>query len=203
MTNQRGKVYAPDAYAQGKMLDHSGWAGRLPRRITPSDVDMVIDNAGSIIYGELSSRTDVWTQIEYGQRLMYWDIIRGTSNIAVLLKHSVPKTEMVRTDCDIKTFSIMFDTGLRQPGYRQLAASILWPDFVDKWFCHGAVIVLRHLRAEPHTTESLFFDIKRQPDALDEEELDRVLDREEVEESYEDEDSYFDGLFSDDYDKLY
>jgi hypothetical protein len=31
---KRGSTYSEEAYARGKMLDHSGWDGLLPRNIT-------------------------------------------------------------------------------------------------------------------------------------------------------------------------
>jgi len=54
---QRGEIIAEQAYAQGKMLDHSGWTGFLPRNITPSDIDMVIANGQSMMLIEWSSRS--------------------------------------------------------------------------------------------------------------------------------------------------
>ena len=105
---QRGDIFSTPAYAQGKMLDHSGW--KLPRNITPSDVDMVIDNDGSIIYGELSSWCSHWAGIKEGQRRLYQNAIRDGKHCAVLCRHSVKPEERRQIDTcyDIESFEAMF-----------------------------------------------------------------------------------------------
>lgn len=113
-SHQRGAVYKEDAYAQGKMLDHSSWSHGpfpLPRGITPSDIDMVCDNAGRILLVEISSSKRDWRELDRGQRLAYINAISGTRHIAVLCSHNVPKTRMINTRLDIETFQAIFFVG--------------------------------------------------------------------------------------------
>jgi hypothetical protein len=132
MTGQRGWIFAEDAYAQGKMLNHGGWNGVLPRRITPSDVDMVFDNAGKIIFIELSSSCSCWQEITPGQRLLYENAIKGGAHCACLCKHSVPVSMQIDTRYDIDSFQIMvWDYGLV---YSKIQPGAYWQQFVSNWF---------------------------------------------------------------------
>ena len=139
---QRGDIFSTPAYAQGKMLDHSGW--KLPRNITPSDVDMVIDNDGSIIYGELSSWCSHWAGIKEGQRRLYQNAIRDGKHCAVLCRHSVKPEERRQIDTcyDIESFEAMFwDFGPVCSGV--LDGNDGWQWFVRKWIEPGGPIWLR------------------------------------------------------------
>lgn len=71
MSEERGAIYNEQAYAQGKMIDHSKWQTgekRLPRNITPSDIDMIFDNRGHQLAIELTRGEKKWTEIQAGQR---------------------------------------------------------------------------------------------------------------------------------------
>lgn len=136
MNMERGAIYAPQAYAQGKMLDNSGW--KLPRRITPSDVDFVLDNNGFLLVGEFSSRHTEWHQLDFGQQLMYQNLVKAGQGriVAALCKHNVPTMSQIRTDVDVKSFQVM-----SMEGQKLAIASVLpgdkWLHFVTKvWFNH-------------------------------------------------------------------
>lgn len=134
----RGAIYCEEAYAQGKMLDNSEWRNILPRNITPSDIDIVFDNAGSFIYGELSSQSRHWNEIATGQRLMYWNAIRGTQHLAILCKHSVPRMRQIDTVRDIEDCCVMYDAGQGVPVFRAFSTNEDWRKIVGGWHKHGA-----------------------------------------------------------------
>lgn len=114
----KGSILVEEAYAAGKMLDHSGWHGVLPRNGTPSDVDMTIstsqidmavDNNGVILIVELSTRTDKWHELNTGQRLLYENMVwAGQGNIKAALCHIIPAPEkQIDTVNDVVSFSVM------------------------------------------------------------------------------------------------
>jgi len=135
----RGAIHSLDAYVQGKMLDSSSWNGRLPRRITPSDIDHVFDNSGRMIFVEFSRdlRKQVWADCERGQRMVYEELVtQGNGNhIATLCFHDVPVTQQVDTRTDIRTFHVMyFNCHLRDVRYSDLLSGDLWEWLVLRWF---------------------------------------------------------------------
>lgn len=106
---KRGDIYNYDLYLQSKTLDHSEW--RLPRCITPSDIDMVFDNAGKILFCDLKNHHCTWDDLSVGQRKLYEAIVRngaGTQFVA-LLHHSAPATQkFIRTVSDIEEFQLIY-----------------------------------------------------------------------------------------------
>ena len=129
--SERGAVYCEQAYAQGKMLDNSEWNG-LPRKITPSDLDLCFDNNGWLLLCELSSESTEWQMLQRGQRMLYESFVRRGQMAAALLKHSVPQSRQIRTCSDIEHFQVMFfreriTCGPVWPGH-------LWGRFVQKWY---------------------------------------------------------------------
>lgn len=166
MSETPGKVYCELAYAQGKMLDNSGWAAVLPRGITPSDIDFVFDNNGSIIYGELSSSCILWEELATGQRRLYWSLIRGTRHIAVLCRHVVAQDTQIDTRSDVIGFSVMYDCDGKMATQTYRGNSV-WQNMVKRWFVNPNKVreklpppapeddevdwdnVLRHEREEP------------------------------------------------------
>jgi hypothetical protein len=105
----RGQILYKDAYIRGKMLDHSSWSKILPRNITPSDIDAVIDNNGKILLIELSSKTSRWEELAYGQRLLYQNMVKaGNGKIfAALAHHNAPGDRAIDTAKDIVAFTVM------------------------------------------------------------------------------------------------
>lgn len=123
------------------MLDHSDWLQGLwtmPRLITPSDVDMAMDNDGKILFCELSSSQSEWVKMGKGQRLLYRNFIFNSANLAVLCKHSVPTTRKINTRKDFDSFQVMmyssgniYPTGFQvTPVFKKEA----WEPFVKSWF---------------------------------------------------------------------
>lgn len=122
----RGEIRNLPAYLHSKVLDHSDWQRgeiRLPRRITPSDVDTlfdrtgvleqptVFDGNGALIFAEWSRLATGWTQLPYGQRLLYENCIRDRTlpACAVLGGHNVDwqNGRQINTRTDITSFQVM------------------------------------------------------------------------------------------------
>lgn len=155
----RGAIYAEQAYALGKMLDHSCWqesekscwqknAPRLPRLITPSDLDtvfcrllhdpfavpLILDNAGRMIFAELSSWSQDWRLLSDGQFKLYRGLLDGP-HCAVLCCHNVAPEDhkKICTRHDIISFQPMvWDHGAVIG--RSLPTNALWQQFVFNWF---------------------------------------------------------------------
>ena len=138
----RGAIYNQQAYAQGKMLDHSQW--NLPRLITPSDIDVVFANGTSMLLCEFSSQHSGWADIQYGQRKLYADCVSasGGDMVAVLVRHSVPSSRVIcsATDCD--TFQLMYQhKNSDELGISEIFVSGTlnrWKLFVEGWFVSRA-----------------------------------------------------------------
>ena len=111
MSEDRGAIRSEEAYALGKMLDHSDWqrGEKIARLITPSDVDACFDNNGNVIFCEFSSQHDDWSRISLGQRLLYQNCINGTDHLAVLCRHSVKASDgrRINSRTDIQSFQVM------------------------------------------------------------------------------------------------
>lgn len=132
---QRGLIFAEQAYAQSKMLDHSGWQNKerpLPRKITASDIDFVFDNLGFVLYGELHRGRTEWKNLKFGQRLMYENLIKNTPNCAVLCIHESPHDRAIRTREDVIAFQPMFyDFGIVVCATCE--GNEAWQKFVEEW----------------------------------------------------------------------
>jgi hypothetical protein len=133
---RRGAIFAEEAYAQGKMLENSSWNSVLPRGITPSDTDMVFDNLGAIIHGELSSAVKEWTALARGQRWTYQSKIKHNAcHCAVLAHHNVKPEYGCKIDTlrDILTFQVMvfFWCDFR---VSRIIEGAHWQKFVTSWF---------------------------------------------------------------------
>ena len=143
----RGSIIWEEAYALGKMLEHSSWqkGEPLPRRVTASDIDVtfipisggfVFDNKGKIIYAELTRAFANWNNVSRGQRWLYESCIRDGLHCAVICKHSVtPESQRaIDTRHDIEAFQVMlYDSGefvLTQP----YAGNENWQRLVQQWF---------------------------------------------------------------------
>lgn len=156
MLEPRGAIFSERAYALGKMLDHSAWLRddpKLPRLITPSDLDIAFDNAGSIIFVELSSSLSEWRLLQRGQRMLYQSAIENTAHLAALCVHDVDVAEQ-RPICsrnDITRFQLMlWDYGFVYS--KQFRGNKAWQETVRKWF-ENPLLVRRKLLALYGQTE--------------------------------------------------
>jgi len=151
MDELRGAIMHEQAYAQGKMLNHTGWRDILPRMITPSDCDMqFFDNNGRILLAEFSSRNTGWFELSKGQRMGYEALVKLGAGprvrcIACLCKHSVPKENQINTLTDVKTFSVMIPAKCSAGvvcTFNPYPASI-WNQFVSMWFSDPDELIRR------------------------------------------------------------
>lgn len=137
-----GAIYCEQAYAQGKMLDSSGWSGFLPRTITPSDIDHVFDNAGRMVFTEFSSKTSDWGKLPVGQRLLYENLLKssGGRHVAALCQHNTPKDKQIDTRKGVIAFSLMRcrDGSVH---WTEPFGGDRWDKFVKSWFVQTATTV--------------------------------------------------------------
>jgi hypothetical protein len=130
-----GMILNEQAYARGKMLDHSGMVGQLARGSMPSDIDFILDNNGSMIFAELSRWMTEWTQTSKGQRWLYESLIKTGIHCAVLCKHSVEleTRRKIYTWTDIESFQIMiWHHGMVITEVIQ--GQEKWQSFIKYWF---------------------------------------------------------------------
>ena len=147
MSSSGGHILVEQAYAQGKMLDHSSWQGILPRSITPSDGDAILDNNGLIMFWELSSHHAEWKSLDKGQRRLYENMVRGSNGlaIAVLLCHDTPQHSAIDTRAGIESFQVLFSQQslVQKPTWRYetilrhskvIKGSEYWQRFILGWY---------------------------------------------------------------------
>lgn len=135
-----GAILSEEAYALGKMLDHAAWQRGdrvLPRGITGSDVDFILDNAGYELLGELSRTCVQWNETSFGQRGVYEGLIRwGAPHVAVFCRHNVAPEDRraISPKLDVLSFQPMLcDHGGIAVG-RVYKGNALWQCFVESWF---------------------------------------------------------------------
>lgn len=135
-----GEIYSAEAYAQGKMLDHSSWQDHptLPRGITPSDIDVVFDNAGNVLFVELSSSTAKWADLAFGQRRVYEAVIWETKHCAIVCRHNVSLQDGRRIDSRqdiIACQPMLFDDGAIWV-CPVIEGNSKWQGLVRQWYEH-------------------------------------------------------------------
>lgn len=134
-----GAIVSEEAYALGKMLDHTAWRRGdrvLPRGITGSDIDFILDNAGYEIIGELSKVSNEWKEISNGQRRVYEGLVKwGAPHVAVLCRHDVNLNERraISPKLDVISFQPMLCNHGLVVG-RVYEGNALWQAFVASWF---------------------------------------------------------------------
>lgn len=105
----RGAIRHRERYSQG--YDHSEWGRILPRKITPSDVDVVFDNMLNArqMFCEFTSSFRLWSQKPRGQRLLYQQLLSTSNyqNASVLCYHEVEPSRNIRTAEDVISFHVM------------------------------------------------------------------------------------------------
>jgi hypothetical protein len=135
---RRGKVSCELAYAQGKMLDHSGWIGLLPRGSSPSDIDLIFDDRkhGRVLFVELSSTVHQWNLLQKAQREIHERLVAGGFGkiLSVVCKHSVPHDRQIDTHADIQRFQIMYFGALLGWATSPVMSGEWWPSFVAEFF---------------------------------------------------------------------
>jgi hypothetical protein len=129
MSQSGGAIICREAYAQGKMLDHSGW--HLARGVTPSDIDMVVESYGCFLWAELTRNACDWRALKTGQRVMYDSLAKIPGNhVVCLARHSVPAGErQVDTYQDIEAAVVRWACGTKS----LLLDTDQWRVLVTEW----------------------------------------------------------------------
>jgi hypothetical protein len=136
-----GAIRNLDRYRQ--LYDHSGWYGKLPNKITPSDIDVVFDNKnhGRILFCEFTSAEATWDKKPYGQRIAYMQLLRTTAqkHAAVLCLHHVPSDKQIDTVLDVDSFHVMRildkEKGVvLMPSSHEVYDGSKWLDFVKSFY---------------------------------------------------------------------
>lgn len=133
MSQSGGKILCADAYAQGKMLDHSGWS--LARGITPSDIDFFVESSGCFLWAEFSRDCFDLECLSRGQQLAYTRLARRPNADAVAVcRHSVPTSRQINTARDVETCTVYFASGTKSV----LLCNDQWQQLVPKWAANPA-----------------------------------------------------------------
>ena len=137
----RGAILVEQAYAQGKMLDHTSW--RLVRGISPSDIDFVIESGGNFGFVEFSKNFKSIEQLNHGQKLLYERLISRMrkSDFVGLAYHNVPEERSIDTCRDVISAEIYTQLGNFSVNQEQ------WEVFITTW-TESPVYGINHLRLE-------------------------------------------------------
>lgn len=128
MSQSGGAIICREAYAQGKMLDHSCW--HLARGVTPSDIDMVVESYGCFLFAELTKGGCDWNSLKTGQRILYDSLAKIPGNhVVCLARHSVPSGEHVNTYQDIEAAAVRWACGKKS----LLLEASQWRVLVTEW----------------------------------------------------------------------
>lgn len=136
MTAERGDIHCLPAYAQAKMLNHSGWPAFLDRNQSPMDFDFVFNDryAFKNLYCELDRNNDRWCLIDPNKSQPYKDAIRKGEHCAIVCCHNVPLEREIDTFRDITSFQVMvFDLCAFRVS-RVIEGVEPWQAFVRQWF---------------------------------------------------------------------
>ena len=141
-----GGIRCVEGYAQGKMLDHSWWSGKMRGRITPSDIDMVVESYGCFLWCEISRDCRTADEMPTGQKILLKNLakLNGTHAVAVLYHGLMSQSKQIDTANDIETATVYFDGG---------TASVTldpeeWRGFACGWTFHPANAVTKWLRSK-------------------------------------------------------
>ena len=137
---RRGVVKHRARFAQ--QIEHIGWDGVLPKKITPSDIDVVFDNMrlARVLFCEFSSVVSTWGGKKAGQRYLYQQLLRTNNykNGCALCRHDVPVERNVNSFNDVVSFHVMrvSSKGLVyfMPSETEPFPGTLWVDFVKSFY---------------------------------------------------------------------
>lgn len=133
MSQSGGAIMCVEAYAQGKMLDHSSW--NLARGITPSDIDFFVESSGCFLWAEFSRESVDIHSLSRGQELAYTRLARRPNADAVAVcRHSVPTSRQIDTVRDVEECTVYFAGGSKSV----LLCNDQWQQLVTKWAANPA-----------------------------------------------------------------
>lgn len=139
-----GGIRCPEAYAQGKMLDHSWWSGRMRGRITPSDIDAFVESYGCVLWWEITRDAETIDDLAAGQRIAMKALLgfKGIHAVAILRHGLMSISKPINTATDIAEATVYFDGGQR---FTVLGPEE-WRQFACQWTFDASRAVDRFLR---------------------------------------------------------
>lgn len=129
MSASNGRIMVEQAYAQGKMLDHSGL--NLHHGISPMDFDSVIERNGYFLVVEFTRKEPSWDNLDTGQYRAFREAVKKPGFLLILARHSVPQSQAIETHKDVDEFTAWWDGGARElrcPGAWFPSLCRLWSD---------------------------------------------------------------------------
>ena len=126
-----GKIHHRAGYEKAKMLDHSGWTEIMPRKITPSDIDFVVELDGRVLAGELKTDITEFKDMSHGQRRTYETLARKGITV-VLVKHGTPEGQDINTITDVVSFQVMASK-CGQLLSSKVFPGKYWKKFLERW----------------------------------------------------------------------
>lgn len=136
MSQSGGAIICRERYAQGKMLDHSGW--RLARGVTPSDIDFVVESYGCFLWAELTRNGCDWSSLKTGQRVLYDSLAKIPGNhVVCLARHSVPASRDIDTYEDIEAAAVRWSCGSKS----LILDASQWRILVTEWVARPHKVV--------------------------------------------------------------
>ena len=138
-------IISEEAYAASKMSYGGSWQEGdrvLPRSIKPSDVDMVFDNNGCVLYGELDRDFNSWVEMlqqaksGFATVKAYQSMVRkGDVHCAVLCLHAVKPEDkrVIDTRTDVIAFQAMVFHWQSFRVSRVISGNEHWQNFVFAW----------------------------------------------------------------------
>lgn len=136
MSQSGGAIICRERYAQGKMLDHSGW--RLARGVTPSDIDFVVESYGCFLWAELTRNGCDWSSLKTGQRVLYDSLAKIPGNhVVCLARHSVPASRDIDTYEDIDAAAVRWSCGSKS----LILDASQWRVLVTEWVARPHQVV--------------------------------------------------------------
>jgi hypothetical protein len=141
-----GEIRNIRRYLQSKLLDNSAWLDIVGRKITPSDIDLVVDNGGKVLFCELSRTCSEWQELERGQRWLYQSVLLDSikcPRCSILLRHNVDcdnnaatinELRKINTITDIVSFQAMIFVWGEFRVSRVVDGNEHWQAFVKAWF---------------------------------------------------------------------
>lgn len=141
MSISGGRILSQEAYAQGKMLDHSSW--RLARGITPSDIDWTVDSNGFVLFAEFQRGVASFSGMSIGQRRMYSSLLNRQGCAVAICGHNVPASRAIDTMNDVSSLEFHYEPA--RVAYREVedaaVAQAMWQGLVQQWSVNAGVIV--------------------------------------------------------------
>jgi len=142
MISVPGAIRCPSRYAQAKMIDHTELSALFPRKISPTDLDFVIEMRGHMLFGEFKFSD---TELPFGQRQCLTKLVMANPKFsAFVASHNVPNGgTIISSVCLIEEAFFWHRGDFKQA---KISRSIYLEELCRAWIC----------QIEPPTAEYAF-----------------------------------------------